>query len=164
MVGSHGDPASTYRTDKFEVFGELWGSTAPGGEKNLLTNDIHGSKDIHIEQSSPISYRNEGAGAKVGFDYAVHTFNAYYLGKVGKMGIDFNATYFWKRQGRTMYINEGSADIESRDVHTRNSHTMLTKDCFGYVRSVGLTIDYNINMAKSKYKDTGAGNSERGRL
>lgn len=163
---------STYRTDKFEVFGELWGNTVPGGEKNLLTNDIHGSKDIHIEQSSPISYRNEGAGAKVGFDYAVdadnnigltydyqygsgsgsgvgntqkitedgrqtalvnenidisdrfspvHTFNAYYLGKVGKMGIDFNATYFWKRQGRTMYINESSADIESRDVHTRNS-------------------------------------------
>ena len=49
-----------------------------------------------------------------------HNANAYYVGKIGKLGVDFNATYFWKKKGRTMSIKESSADIESRDVHTRN--------------------------------------------
>lgn len=48
----------------------------------------------------------------------MHNANAYYVGKIGKLDVDFNATYFWKKKGRTMSIKENSLDIESRDVHT----------------------------------------------
>lgn len=50
----------------------------------------------------------------------VHNLNAYYIGKLGKLGIDFNATYLWKKQGRDMRVEEQSDDLESRNVHTRN--------------------------------------------
>ena len=44
------------------------------------------------------------------------------------------------------------------------SHSQMTKDNYGYVRSIGLAIDYSINAVKRKYKGTGAGNAERRRL
>lgn len=50
----------------------------------------------------------------------VHDLNAYYMGKLGQLGVDFNATYLWKKQGRNMAIGENSTSQESRDVHTRN--------------------------------------------
>lgn len=163
--------SSTYRTNKAEVFGELWGSTTPSGEDNVLTNEINGSKNIFIEQAAPIKYRSKGAGAKVGYAYSInndntfglsyeyqygsgkgnskdsyqnvmedgrqtafiheeisvidnfspkHNANAYYIGKIGKLNVDFNATYFWQKNGRTMATKENSVDIESRDVNTRN--------------------------------------------
>ena len=163
--------SSIYRTNKVEVFGELWGSTTPGGEDNVLSNEINGTKNIFIEQAAPLKYRSKGAGAKAAFAYSIdddntfglsyenqsgfgkgemtgsyqkimengkqtafvneaanmsdcfsptHNANAYYVGKIGKLGVDFNATYFWKKKGGTMSIKESSADIESRDVHTCN--------------------------------------------
>ena len=161
----------TYRTGNAEVFGELWGSTTPSGEDNILSNEINGTKNIFIEQVAPLKYRSKIAGAKAAFAYSIdddntfglsyenqsgfgkgettdsyqkimengmqtafvneaanmrdcfgptHNANAYYVGKIGKLDVDFNATYFWKKKGRTMLIKEHSADIESRDVHTRN--------------------------------------------
>lgn len=50
----------------------------------------------------------------------MHNANAYYVGKIGKLDVDFNATYFWKKKGRTMSIKENSVEIESRDVNTHN--------------------------------------------
>ena len=163
--------SSTYRTNKVEVFGELWGTTTPSGEDNVLSNEINGTKNILIEQAAPLEYRSKIAGAKAAFTYSIdddntfglsyenqsgfgkgettdsyqkimengmqtafvneaanlrdcfgptHTANAYYVGKIGKLDVDFNATYFWKKKGRNMSIKEHSAYIESRDVHTRN--------------------------------------------
>ena len=163
--------SSTYRIGKVEVLGELWGSSNPGGEDNVLCNEINGSKNILVEQAAPLAYRSKGVGTKVSFAYSeddnntfgvsyehqygsgkgtsadayqkimeggvqtafvsekmtvndcsfpVHNANAYYLGKIGKWDVDFNATYFWQKKGRTMTNNESSVDITSRDVHTRN--------------------------------------------
>ena len=61
--------SSTYRTGKAEVFGELWGTTTPGGEDNVLSTKINGTKNIFIEQTSPIKYRSKGTGAKVAQDF-----------------------------------------------------------------------------------------------
>ena len=44
------------------------------------------------------------------------------------------------------------------------SHTVMKKDCYGYERCVGMSLSYNFNTAKSKYKGTGAGNGEKSRL
>ena len=44
------------------------------------------------------------------------------------------------------------------------SHVISTKDNYGYYRMVGISISYNFNAIKSKYKGTGAGNAEKNRL
>ena len=44
------------------------------------------------------------------------------------------------------------------------SHTVMKKDCYGYERCVGISLSYNFNATKSKYKGTGAGNAEKSRL
>ena len=40
----------------------------------------------------------------------------------------------------------------------------LTKDCNNYTRRIALTVTYNLNPSRSKYKGTGAGNEEKSRL
>jgi hypothetical protein len=49
-----------------------------------------------------------------------HEFNLYYIGKVGKLDIDANTTYLWKKDGRNDSWKETSNDFENRDVHTYN--------------------------------------------
>lgn len=162
--------SATYRSNHTEVFGNVWGTTRPGGMTNTLTNEIAGSKNIFIEQYCPLRYRSKGSGARTGFNYSfddnnalgltyswqykgsgkgtasdnyqrireegqqvafvnelsdtrdlycpVHDLNAYYIGKLGKVGVDFNATYLWKEQGRDMAVRENSTDIESRNVNS----------------------------------------------
>ncbi|RRD02919.1 TonB-dependent receptor domain-containing protein [Prevotella sp. OH937_COT-195] len=40
----------------------------------------------------------------------------------------------------------------------------IGKNCYNYVRNVSLTVTYNFNASRSKYKGTGAGNEEKKRL
>ena len=61
--------------------------------------------------------------------------NAFFLGKIGKLGIDFNGTYVSKKQSRDMSSTETSDDVESRNVHTRNdqhSKMLAGKLMFSY--------------------------------
>ena len=46
----------------------------------------------------------------------------------------------------------------------RGYGTTLDKDCYNYSRAVSLTVTYNFNTKRSKYKGTGAGNAEKSRL
>ena len=78
-----------------------------------------GSYQKIMENGKQTAFVNEAANMSDCFS-PTHNANAYYVGKIGKLGVDFNATYFWKKKGRTMSIKESSADIESRDVHTCN--------------------------------------------
>ena len=43
-------------------------------------------------------------------------------------------------------------------------HIVANKDCYDFSRQVSLTVTYNFNSTRSKYKGTGAGNAERNRL
>ncbi len=55
-----------------------------------------------------------------------HDANIYYVGKVNKLGIDFNGTYVWKKSGRDMSQVEKTSVSESRDVHTTSrQHNQL---------------------------------------
>ncbi len=42
--------------------------------------------------------------------------------------------------------------------------TTMTKDAYIYTQSIGLSLSYNFNTTRSKYKGTGAGNEEKNRL
>ncbi len=65
-----------------------------------------------------------------------------------------------------------SATLYANDIF-RTSRTKMTtyysigktvQDVYTYTQCVGLTLSYNFNAASSKYKGTGAGNEEKGRL
>ena len=42
--------------------------------------------------------------------------------------------------------------------------TTMTKDAYVYTQSIGLSLSYDFNTTRSKYKGTGAGNEEKNRL
>ena len=42
--------------------------------------------------------------------------------------------------------------------------TTMTKDAYVYTQSIGLSLSYDFNTTRSKYKGTGAGNAEKSRL
>ena len=42
--------------------------------------------------------------------------------------------------------------------------TTMAKDAYVYTQSIGLSLSYNFNSTRSKYKGTGAGNEEKNRL
>ena len=42
--------------------------------------------------------------------------------------------------------------------------TNITKDCYNFDRTIGMTVTYKFNVTRSKYKGTGAGNDEKSRL
>ena len=47
-----------------------------------------------------------------------HELNAYYVGKVNKLGVDFNGTYLWQKTGRDMLETEEATVLENREIHT----------------------------------------------
>ena len=65
-----------------------------------------------------------------------------------------------------------SATLYANDIFRTSRSKMTTyyaigktvQDVYTYTQSVGLTLSYNFNAASSKYKGTGAGNEEKGRL
>jgi hypothetical protein len=42
--------------------------------------------------------------------------------------------------------------------------TTMTKDAYLYTQNIGVSLSYNFNTTRSKYKGTGAGNEEKNRL
>lgn len=64
-----------------------------------------------------------------------HEASSYYSGKAGKLDINVNATYIWRKTGRNDTWNEESETYEERNVHTYNSnHINMTagKVVLGY--------------------------------
>lgn len=53
-------------------------------------------------------------------DHPEHETNIYYTGKAGKLGIDFNGSWLWKKTARDQTSYEYSQQLGDRDVHTHN--------------------------------------------
>ena len=53
-------------------------------------------------------------------DGPVHEANVYYIGKIGKLGIDFNGSWLWNKKVRNDVETERSQQLEDRDIHLRN--------------------------------------------
>lgn len=49
-------------------------------------------------------------------------------------------------------------------VYPKQTYAESTKNCYYYTRGLSLQVVYNLNARHSKYRGTGAGNEERGRL
>lgn len=49
-----------------------------------------------------------------------HESNLYYVGKLGKMGIDFNASYVWNKSSVEILSEERSEELPDQDIHSYN--------------------------------------------
>ena len=49
-----------------------------------------------------------------------HAANIYYVGKAGKLGIDFNGSWIWKKTSRDQVSIECSQQLTDQDIHTYN--------------------------------------------
>ena len=162
----------SYQHKGLEVFSTLFANDKTHIEHNALTENIEGSKSIHVLQHCPTHFRFTTLDGTIGFNYdfnekhsvggsynidvapyakghaegaqqitgddlpestilqgmrmqdafgPAHEANLYYVGKVGKMGIDFDGTYVWKKGGRDIQETEDATTMESRVVHTSST-------------------------------------------
>ena len=71
---------------------------------------------------------------------------------------------FLKRQlSATLYANDIFRTAKSK-VTTYYAIGQTAQDVYTFTQCVGLTLSYNFNASSSKYRGTGAGNEEKGRL
>ena len=85
-------------------------------------------------------------------DYQRHTANIYYVGKMGKLGIDFNGSYFNYRSGRDDEAVETSIELGSRNVHSdsrQHSQVYAAKLMFDYPL-LGGKLSFGTEMSKTK--------------
>ena len=83
-----------------------------------------------------------------------HELNAYYVGKVKKLGIDFNGTYLWQKSGMDMLHSERTMHEESRDVNTssrRHNQLLAGKLVLSYPMAKGqLEMGAEVSHTKSR--------------
>ena len=72
-------------------------------------------------------------------------------------------TFLNERLSCTLYANDIFRTSRSK-VTTYYDIGKTVQDVYSYTQSVGLTLSYNFNASSSKYRGTGAGNEEKGRL
>lgn len=79
------------------------------------------------------------------------------------MGGSMQKTFFHDALRINLYVND-LFKTQKTNRTTYGSNVALHKEAYHYSRSVGLTVTYNLNASRSKYKGTGAGNEEKRRL
>lgn len=79
------------------------------------------------------------------------------------VGARINKSFFNKALLVNLYADDIFKSSQERWT-TYGIGTNFTKDCYNFDRTIGLTVTYNFNVTRSKYKGTGAGNDEKSRL
>ena len=72
-------------------------------------------------------------------------------------------SFFKERLSCTLYANDIFRTAKTK-MSTYYAIGLTDQDVYSYTQCVGLTLSYNFNASRSKYKGTGAGNAEKSRL
>jgi hypothetical protein len=99
-------------------------------------------------------YLHYSTSYEYGFNYYAHEFNI--NARVQKTFLDGNLT-------AALFANDIFRNLRERWTGYYPVTTM-TKDAYVYTQSIGLSLSYDFNATRSKYKGTGAGNAEKNRL
>ena len=122
----------------YQYYGSLHGRSKGSSRQTILRNDQpEGIVDMTEVFES---------------DYQRHTANIYYVGKMGKLGIDFNGSYFNYRSGRDDEAVERSIELGSRNVHSdsrQHSQVYAAKLMFDYPL-LGGKLSFGTEMSKTK--------------
>ncbi len=108
----HGKAGLSYDFDEnnsigmtYGCFGELYGGGEMNGSQTIYRN---GQLEGKVSQWMKIDHRT----------IPDHDANIYYVGKIGKLGIDFNGTWLWQKTIRRDIETERSTELEDRDIHS----------------------------------------------
>ena len=105
----------------YQYYGILHGSTSGSGHQTILRNGLP-EGTVNMTEV----FEN---------DHQQHTANIYYVGKTGRLGIDFNGSYFNYLSGRDDETVEISQDLGNRNVHSdsrQHSQVYAAKLMFDY--------------------------------
>ena len=86
-----------------------------------------------------------------------------YRGSNFEMDARVMKSFFNGRLSASLYANDIFRTSRSKGT-TYYKIGQTTQDVYLYTQSVGITLSYNFNATRSKYKGTGAGNEEKNRL
>ena len=89
----------------YGCLGELYGGGDLNGSQTIYRN---GQLDGEVKQWMKIDHRT----------IPDHDANIYYVGKIGKLGIDFNGTWLWQKTVRRDIETERSTELDDRDIHS----------------------------------------------
>ena len=99
-----------------------------------LSGSPYESGDAHTTQTIMRNGKQEGTisqyMSRKDKDGPSHEANVYFVGKLGRLGIDFNGSYLWNKSSIDMLSQERSDDLPDRDVTThseRRSHMLAGK-------------------------------------
>jgi len=99
-------------------------------------------------------YLHYSTSYEYGFNYYAHEFNINV--RVQKTFLDGNLT-------AALFANDIFRNLRERWTGYYPV-TTVAKDAYVYTQSIGLSLSYDFNTTRSKYKGTGAGNAEKSRL
>ncbi|WP_424046753.1 TonB-dependent receptor domain-containing protein [Prevotella jejuni] len=171
--------SSTYNYDHSEnLYASIsaspkFGIYQPTAEINYIQQRFHAPLDNGtLVKNNPcfaISLRNQFAFsntfiARVDFRARTKIYDGFQTSNGwARMNLAFRKTFY---NNRLIFILSADDIFKSeREQWTlRGYGTTLDKDCYNYTRAVSLTVTYNFNAKRSKYKGTGAGNAEKSRL
>ena len=99
-----------------------------------LSGSPYESGDAHTTQTISRNGKQEGTisqfMSRKDKDGPSHEANVYFVGKLGRLGIDFNGSYLWNKSSIDMLSQERSDDLTDCDVTThseRRSHMLAGK-------------------------------------
>ena len=99
-----------------------------------LSGAPYESGDAHTTQTILRNGKQEGTisqyMSRKDKDGPSHEANVYFVGKLGRLGIDFNGSFLWNKSSIDMLSQERSNDLPDRDVTThseRRSHMLAGK-------------------------------------
>ena len=113
--------------------------------RNWFTIDKTTKAMLYIHYSTSYDY---------GFTHYAHEFNV--NGRIQK-------TFFGESLTAAVFANDIFRNLRERWTGYYPVSTM-SKDAYVYTQHIGVSLSYNFNATRSKYKGTGAGNEEKNRL
>ncbi|MCR5077733.1 MAG: outer membrane beta-barrel protein [Prevotella sp.] len=102
--------------------------------------------------------------ATLGFRWRTAVYSGFQKIK-GRTAMSLSLRKSFSNDRLVLHLNMSDLLNSDRERWTLSGYgVVIDKDCNNYARAVSLTVTYNFNARRSKYKGTGAGNAEKSRL
>ena len=120
-------------------------------------HSIEGSQDV-MKNGNPIGHIDHDYTSD-GLVGPNHEANAYYIGKLGKLGIDLNMTYLWNKNNENKWSKETSLQLHSQNVtthHAQNNRLTAGKLLLSYPLwkgTINMGTELTSTYSKGEYRN-----------
>lgn len=128
--GLYGNVGASYDINDDNSFGMSYSIT-----KSLYGRGLIDDAEMLVTRNGKFEGGSKIYFDRKSYDGPGHEWNVYYVGKLGKMSVDFNATYVWNKSLVVVNSSESSDELDDRDIYyeTKGRNNMLAgKIILGY--------------------------------